>query len=78
MRHWKKLSATGLKMYEIKDCHLKNPKQTKHKKYQANKQTTTKKKKERKTTLILLYYIILYLYNKMPHYFSENNQTLLV
>lgn len=79
MRHWKKLSASGLKMYEIKDCHLKNPKQTKHKKYQANKQTTTKKKKkERKTTLILLYYIILYLYNKMPHYFSENNQTLLV
>lgn len=48
IRHWKKLSASGLKMYEIKDCHRKKPKQTKHKKYQANKQTTTKKKKKRK------------------------------
>lgn len=48
MRHWKKLSASGLKMCEIKDCHRKKPKQTKHKKYQANKQTTTKKKKKRK------------------------------
>lgn len=60
MRHWKKLSASGLKMYEIKDCHLKNPKQTKHKKYQANKQTTTKKKKGKKNNVnfIILYYII--------------------
>lgn len=59
MRHWKKLSASGLKMYEIKDCHLKNPKQTKHKKYQANKLQPKKKKgKKNNVNFIILYYII--------------------
>lgn len=53
-------------MYEIKDCHRKKPKQTKHKKYQANKQTTTKKKKKEKKNndnFINLNFIS-YLYNK--------------
>lgn len=60
MRHWKKLSATGLKMYEIKDCHLKKPQTNKTQKIPSKQTNYNQKKKGKKNNVnfIILYYII--------------------